>query len=65
MATVDKLGSNSALASIGKAIAWQVFNLGVAEGLSWKFKIGPFPVSIKLEKVRPVWEELFGPEPSA
>lgn len=42
-------------------IVWRLFH--AHKDRSYKFKIGPIPVSIKLARLQPFVEQYFGPDP--
>lgn len=44
----------------GPRIIWWLFN--ETKDQSWKFRVGPVPVSIKVAKLRPLLEWWVGPE---
>lgn len=71
MATLDTINvssleyehmlTDSAVRDIARLVFWQVY--AAHQDDSYKGRIGPVPFSIKLSKLRPLFEHWFGPPP--
>jgi hypothetical protein len=63
MATIDTRGFPAGIQSLVRSVVWQLFN--ATKDQSLRFKLGPIPISVKIEKLRPLVEHWVGPESAA
>lgn len=62
MATLDSVSHlDSALKPMVARLVWECFDL--TKDMSFKFRVGPVPVSVKVSKIEPLVEMWVGPRP--